>query len=369
MTVPEFDVIVIGGGIAGVSAGASLAAAQKVLVIEAESQPGYHASGRSAAYFAPAYGNAAVRLMTLDSQDFYQAPPVEFAKDLLKPRGAVFLARQNELDLLEDMASEQPELERVSAEAIRAQVPIIHSDVVGGLFDPIGGDLDVHAILQGYLKQLRVRGGTFQTDARVLGLDRVGEHWQVRCRDGLVASAKIIVNAAGAWADEVGLLAGLPPLGLQPKRRTACLIEVPKVFNHADWPMCVGIQEDFYFKAEGAHLLVSPADETPSAPCDAQPEDFDIALAIDRFHSVCDLPVDRIQSRWAGLRTFAPDGNFVVGADPRLAGYYWFAGQGGYGFQSAPAMADLICRLVRKEAVLGPQAAILAQLAPARLVC
>ncbi|HAJ30570.1 MAG TPA: hypothetical protein DCL32_10390, partial [Gammaproteobacteria bacterium] len=130
------------------------------------------------------------------------------------------------------MAAEQPELERVSAEAIRAQVPIIHSDVVGGLFDPIGGDLDVHAILQGYLKQLRVRGGTLQTDARVLGLDRVGEHWQVRCRDGLVASAKIIVNAAGAWADEVGLLAGLAPLGLQPKRRTACLIEVPKVFNH-----------------------------------------------------------------------------------------------------------------------------------------
>jgi D-arginine dehydrogenase len=156
---------------------------------------------------------------------------------------------------------------------------------------------------------------------------------------------------------------------LQPKRRTACLIEVPKVFNHADWPMCVGIQEDFYFKAEGAHLLVSPADETPSAPCDAQPEDLDIALAIDRFHSVCDLPVDRIQSRWAGLRTFAPDGNFVVGADPRLAGYYWFAGQGGYGFQSAPAMADLICRLVRKEAVPRRQAAILAQLAPARLVC
>jgi D-arginine dehydrogenase len=222
MTVPEFDVIVIGGGIAGVSAGASLAAARKVLVIEAESQPGYHASGRSAAYFAPAYGNAAVRLMTLDSQDFYEAPPVEFAKDLLKPRGAVFLARQNELDLLEDMAAEQPELERVSAEAIRAQVPIIHSDVVGGLFDPIGGDLDVHAILQGYLKQLRVRGGTLQTDARVLGLDRVGEHWQVRCRDGLVASAKIVVNAAGAWADEVGLLAGLAPLGLQPKRRTAC---------------------------------------------------------------------------------------------------------------------------------------------------
>ena len=158
MAAPEFDVIVIGGGIAGVSAGASLAAARKVLVIEAESQPGYHASGRSAAYFAPAYGNAAVRLMTLASQDFYQAPPGEFAKDLLKPRGAVFLARQNELDLLEDMAAEQPELERVSAEAIRAQVPIIHSDVVGGLFDPIGGDLDVHAILQGYLKQLRVRG-------------------------------------------------------------------------------------------------------------------------------------------------------------------------------------------------------------------
>lgn len=368
MAVPEFDVIVIGGGIAGVSAGASLAAAQKVLVIEAESQPGYHASGRSAAYFAPAYGNASVRLMTVDSQGFYKAPPAEFAPEVLKPRGALFLARQNELDLLEAMAADQPGLEWMSAEALRAQVPIIHSDVVGGLLDPIGGDLDVHAILQGYLMQLRVRGGLLQTHSRVLGLDRVGEHWQVRCREGLVASARIIVNAAGAWADEVGLLAGLAPLGLQPKRRTACLIEVPQGLNHAQWPMCVGIQEDFYFKAEGAHLLVSPADETLSAPCDAQPEELDIALAIDRFQSVCDLSVDRIQSRWAGLRTFAPDGNFVVGADPRVADYFWFAGQGGYGFQSAPAMADLICRLVMKAAVPPHQAAILPLLTPGRLV-
>ena len=368
MAAPEFDVIVIGGGIAGVSAGASLAAARKVLVIEAESQPGYHASARSAAYFAPAYGSAAVRRMTVDSQAFYQTPPVEFASNLLKSRGSLFLARQNELGLLEDMATDQPGLERMSPAAIRAQVPIIHSNVVGGLFDPVGGDLDVHAILQGYLRQLRVRGGTLQTDARVLGLDRVGERWQVRCHDGVIASAKIIVNAAGAWADEVGRLAGLAPLGLQPKRRTACLIAVPERLNHGRWPMCVGIQENFYFKAEGAHLLVSPADETLSAPCDAQPEELDIALAIDRFQSVCDLPVDRIQSRWAGLRTFAPDGNVVVGADPRLAGFFWFAGQGGYGFQSAPAMADLICQLVRKEAVPRSQTALLAQLAPARLV-
>lgn len=306
--------------------------------------------------------------MAVDSETFYRAPPVEFAKNLLKPRGAMFLARQNELNLLEDMAVEQPGLERMSPVAIRAQTPIIHSDVLAGLFDPIGGDLDVHAILQGYVKQLRVRGGMLQTHVRVLGLDRIGERWQVRCHDGLVASLKIIVNAAGAWADEVGRLAGLPPLGLQPKRRTACLIAVPERLKHGQWPMCVGIQEDFYFKAEGAHLLVSPADETLSAPCDAQPEELDIALAIDRFQSVSDLPVDRIQSRWAGLRTFAPDGNFVVGADPRPAGFFWFAGQGGYGFQSAPAMADLICQLVRKEAVPRPQAAILAHLAPARLV-
>ena len=365
---PQFDVIVIGGGIAGISAGAGLAETQRVLVIEAESQPGYHASGRSAAYFAPAYGNAAVRLMTADSQDFYQSPSVEFAQDLLKPRGSLFLARQNELDLLEDMAVIQPELERWSAEAIRAQVPIIHSDVLGGLFDPIGGDLDVHAILQGYLKQLRLRGGTLQTNSRVLGLDRAGEQWHVRCSDGLVATARIIVNAAGAWADEVGVLAGLAPLGLQPKRRTACLIEVPEGLNHTQWPMCVGIQEDFYFKAEGAHLLVSPADETLSPPCDAQPEDLDIALAIDRFQGVSNLSVKRIQSRWAGLRTFAPDGNFVVGADPRLVGYFWFAGQGGYGFQSAPAMAALICRLVLNQAVPNHQVAILRQLVPDRLM-
>ena len=368
VSVPEFDVIVIGGGIAGVSAGASLAAKQKVLVIEAESQPGYHASGRSAAYFAPAYGTAAVRRLTVDSHRFYRTPPAEFARDLLKPRGSLFLARQNEAGLLEDLAANQPELERMSLEAIRAQVPIIDSNVSGGLLDLNGGDLDVHAILQGYLKQLRARGGTLQTDVRVLGLDRLGEHWQVRCGDGLVASARIIVNAAGAWADEVGMLAGLAPLGLQPKRRTACLIEVPEALNHAKWPMCVGIQEDYYFKAEGAHLLVSPADETLSAPCDAQPEDLDIALAIDRFQRVCNLPVKRVQFRWAGLRTFAPDGNFVVGADPRLAGYFWFAGQGGYGYQSAPAMADLICRLVLAEAVPTHQVAILPQLAPARLV-
>ena len=366
------DIIVIGAGIAGVSAAAELAATARVIVLEREPQPGYHATGRSAAFFVVSYGNAAVRAITAASEPFYRSPPPGFTDaPLLRPRPCIFFGRPDQRTALKSLHDEVPSLQSLTPEQVRERVPIILPGYLErGLLDGTGGDLDVDAILQGFLRRLRERGGKLLSGREVQGLSRGNGLWKVVTGDETL-SAPLVVNAAGAWVDEIARLAGLDPLGLQPKRRTAMLIGAPEGHDVTNWPLMVNVEEEFYFKPDAGALLLSPADETPSPPCDAQPEELDVALAVDRFETATGLEVSRVTHRWAGLRTFASDKTFVVGFDPRTEGFFWLAGQGGYGVQTSPGMAQLAAALITGSSPLeqaGVGENLVRQLAPGRLL-
>ena len=366
------DVIVIGAGIAGVSVASELAATARVIVLEREPRPGYHATGRSAAFFVVSYGNAAVRAITAASEPFYRSPPRGFSDvPLLRRRPCVFFGRPDQHAAMQSLHGEVPSLQRLDPEQVRERVPVILPGYLeGGLLDSTGGDLDVDAILQGFLRRLRGRGGKLYPGREVLGLSRGNGTWTVVTGEQAL-TAPLVVNAAGAWVDEIARLAGLGPLGLQPKRRTALLIDAPAGHDITDWPLMVNVAEEFYFKPDAGALLLSPADETPSPPCDARPEELDVALAVDRFETATGLEVSRVTHRWAGLRTFAPDKTFVVGFDPRTEGFFWLAGQGGYGVQTSPGMAKLAAALVTGASPLeqaGSGDDLVRQLAPDRLL-
>lgn len=346
----DVDVLVIGAGVAGASAAAELASGASVLLLDMESAPGYHATGRSAAYFAPAYGNVTVRELTAASHQFYRAPPAGFSEvPLLLPRPAMFIGETSQQASIEAMRAENIAL-RTEAEPWRL-APILRRELATlALVDETGGDLDVDAILQGFLKRLRARDGRVITSSPVTALTPSPTGWQVTAGSSTF-TADIVVNAAGAWADNVAALAGLGTLGIQPMRRTAVLVDPPADTDPSSWPLVIDVDENFYFKPEAGQILVSPADETPSEPTDAQPEDYDVAVALDRFMRVADIDVRKVNHRWAGLRSFAPDRTFIVGFDPRASGFFWLAGQGGYGVQSAPAIAQLTRHLVLDEAL------------------
>jgi len=368
----EYDVVVIGAGIAGASAAALLAADAKVAIVEREGGPGYHATGRSAAYFAPAYGNATVRNLTAASAEFFYSPPPGFTDvPLIRPRQALFVARATQAESTTAMRAENSSLQPVDREFMSTRVPIINSDVIHhGLLDEAGGDLNVDAILQGFLRLFRTRGGDLYTNTTIDNVVYRQGMWQIDLPDGMLRTP-VIVNAAGAWADGVAELAGLGALGIVPKRRTALLVDGPTDVEFADWPLVIDMDENFYFKPDAGQLLVSPADETPSPPCDAQPDELDVAIAIERFTEVTTLPVSRVRHRWAGLRTFAPDKTFVVGFDPRASGFFWLAGQGGYGVQSSPGMAQLARHLLLGTTVPDGFASIVESTSavdPARLI-
>jgi D-arginine dehydrogenase len=336
------DIVVIGAGIAGASAAAELAALAEVTLLEMEAQPGFHATGRSAAYFAAAYGKKVVRDFTACCEGFFSQPPDGFSEvNLLRPRDCMFFGRADQAEQLQAIARDNPALESLTAAQVRQRVPVFAEGYLhGGLREPRGGDLDVDAILQGYLRLFRRRGGRLKAAHRVTALSRQGGSWQADA-GGQTFEAPVVVNAAGAWADHVAGMAGLGALGMRPLRRTALTIAPPAGVDIDDWPNMIDADEAFYFKPEAGHILISPADETPSEPCDAQPDDYDVAVGVDRFERATGLDIRNVISRWAGLRTFAPDRIFVAGFDPRVEGFFWLAGQGGYGIQSAPAMAQL----------------------------
>jgi D-arginine dehydrogenase len=342
------DVLVVGAGMAGASAGYELAAAGAVVVLEQEERPGVHATGRSAALFSETYGNATVRALSRAGRPFLEAPPDGFCEvALLRPRGALFVASEAERPLLAAKAAEETTgaFTSLIGEEARAHAPILRPEAAAtGLFEAGAMDIDVDALHQGYLRGLRRRGGRIVTDAAVLALRREGGSWIVETAVGAFA-APVVVDAAGAWADRVAALAGLGPIGLQPMRRTAALVDVPDLDASA-WPLVIDAGERWYFKPDAGRLLISPGDETPSAPCDAQPEDLDVAIAADRIERATTLTIRRIAHRWAGLRTFAPDRTPVCGTDPRADGFFWLAGQGGYGIQTAPALARLTAGLL-----------------------
>lgn len=344
------DVVVIGAGIAGISVAARLARKLRVVVLEAESQPAYHATGRSAAYFAPAYGNDVVRTITAASTAFFESPDPGFTDvPLLKPRAAMFVARHEQSGSLDSMLAGQSTLSRLTGTQINEHHPLLKPEVItGAAFDSDGGDLDVNAIVQGFMRLMRSNGGELVTNAGVQSIDKAGIDWQVTTRDDTITTP-IVVNAAGAWADNIAGRAGLPPLGLTPMRRTAFLVDAPPATSISNWPLVIDIDENFYFKPDAGQLLISPADETPSAPCDAFAEELDVAIAADRVQQIATLTITKVNHQWAGLRTFAPDRTFVVGFDPRGEGFFWLAGQGGYGVQTSPGLSDLAGALITGE--------------------
>jgi len=344
----SWGAVVIGAGIAGASAAAELAAlGARVLLLEREAQPGYHTTGRSAALFTVTYGPPVIRALSRASAATFNAPPDAMRPHpLLRPRGAMFLARADQRDTLAALADELgPSAQRIDRAEALARLPILRPDYIAeALLDSIAADIDVDALHRQYLRALSARGGALRTRTEVIALSRDGAGWRIETRDA-VLRAEIVVNAAGAWADAIAALAGVVPVGLVPKRRTAILVAPPAGLNPDTWPMAVDVDERFYLKPDAGKLLLSPADETPSPPCDAQPEELDVALCIDRIQSAFDLPVRRIEHKWAGLRSFVADKCPVAGFAPDAPGFFWLAGQGGYGIQSAPALARLAAAL------------------------
>lgn len=346
------DVIVVGAGMAGAAAAAHLAAGRRVVLLEREPQPGYHSTGRSAALFTETYGNRAIRVLTSASRGFYENWAEEgfAANPILKPRGSLMFAMPGQEELLEqawdDLSALDPRVRRLDAAEACATVPVLRPDhVFGAVYEPDAMDIDVHELHQGYLRFLRRRRGRIVTDADVRALNRAGDAWNVTTSAGEF-TAPIIVNAAGAWCDVVARLAGLPPIGLVPKRRTALIIAPPAAIDAGNWPMTGDIGDTFYFRPEAGRLFVSPADETPVEPCDVQPDDLDVAIAIDRLMRATTIEVTRVERKWAGLRSFVSDKTTVCGFDPLADGFFWLAGQGGYGIQTAEGMARCAVSLI-----------------------
>lgn len=357
------DFIIIGGGIAGLSAAARLAAHGKVIVLEAEAALGYHSSGRSVSFSHYGIGNEAVRALTQRSRSFFEQQPDGFCDTpvaWLSP--SLYFAEEATIPLLEaqiaNMATLVDTLEMLDAAALTRLCPIIKTGpgaAVRGLLDPTGLKLDADALLQSFARQLRARGGEIRLGQRVETIEQRGDAWVV---DGAL-SAPVLVNAAGAWCDRIAALAGVAPLGLEPKRRT--IIAVDAGMDMAGWPFAHSVTKDFYMLPEAGQLLVSPVDEVEDEPCDAQPDDYDIAYAADRLEHYTTLKVTRIAHRWAGLRTFTSDRTPTAGFAPDAPGFFWLCGQGGYGLQTAPAMAEAV------EALIAGTAWPLTDIAPARI--
>lgn len=343
----QFDFAVIGAGIAGASLAAGLAPHGCVALVEAEAQPGYHSTGRSAAFWTESYGGPGVQPLTTASGPFLNE------HGFLTQRGALTLARNNELTELEDFIATYRALgvrvERLDRVALEQRLPGLQADWAAGALEPDCCDIDVAGLHQHCLAAARRGGVELLCNARLTGAERNGDQWRIALADGREISATVLVNAAGAWADDVAALAGVPRIGIQPYRRTVAQLRFDPP-PPTDLPLVLGIDELFYFKPEAGKLWLSPHDETPSPPCDAAPEELDVALAIDRFEHVVDWRIQRIEHKWAGLRSFAPDRLPVYGFDPAADGFFWFAGQGGFGIQTAPAAADVALRLLLGQA-------------------
>ncbi len=345
----EHDIVVIGAGMAGASIAAHLAKHSSVRLLEMEPKPGYHSTGRSAAVFTESYGNSTVRALTRASRKFFLSPDPAFAaSDLIKPRAILLIARMDQTDaitrfLASTVASDGIELK--SAQQAQSLHPLLRSDDLwGAAYIKNAGDIEVHELHQGYLKLFQSRRGALTTGAQVKQLERDGGFWSVTTGNAIYR-AGIVVNAAGPWAGEIGNLAGAINVDLQPRRRTACLVKPLPEHRVQEWPMLIDAEEEFYLKPDAGMLLLSPADETPCDPCDAQPDEIDIAIAVDRIERATTLNVTRVTHKWAGIRSFVIDRSPVVGFDPHQANFFWHAALGGYGIQTAPALSRVAAAL------------------------
>jgi len=349
MSITDCDIIVIGAGIAGATAAAHCAAiARRVVLMEAEESAGYHSTGRSAAIWILNYGPPDVRRLTGASRAFFEHPPEGFAPaPLFSRRPVVTLAPQDQREALARMIAEGEGIEPIAVEQLAAMVPPLRRDyAVAAAIEREAFDIDVAGLHAGFLKQMRGAGGVLALRARAGRIEHARGLWQAEASNGAAFRAPVIVNAAGAWGDDVARIAGLRPLGLQPKRRTALIID-PGTADCANWPLLGDAGHTWYVRPEARRkLMVSPADETDMDPHDVQPDEIDVAIAIDRMQQALDIPVHRVEHRWAGLRSFTPDRSLAIGFDAAAPGFVWMIGQGGYGIQTAPAAGRLVAGLV-----------------------
>ncbi len=351
------DFLIIGGGIAGTSAGARLAALGRVTLLESEPALGYHASGRSAALFEPNYGLAPTVALSRASADFFEAAGV------LSPRGLMFIAGAGEDEVFaRDVAAMG--LEEIGAEAARARVPVLDpAKVARAAWHAGAWDIDTDRLIQGFAREIRTAGQVV-TGAKAEAIWRIDGGWEVETRDARF-TARVLVNAAGAWADDIARLADIAPIGLTPKRRSMARVAAPEGHDPRDWPMVIGAGESWYMKPDAGALLISPADAEPAEPHDAWADDMVLATGIAGWEAHVTTPVTRVIANWAGLRTFSPDGNLVIGPAPENPAFLWCAGQGGYGFQTAPAASQLLADLASGRAP-GIDPETVAALNPAR---
>ena len=348
----ETDFLIVGGGIAGAGLAYFLSAHGHTTILEMEDQPGYHTTGRSAAFLAETYGGLAVQPLTSASKAFFMSPPEGFSDvPLITPMGAVHIfdeARKEQAEALADeLKAAIDHVRLLSREEVLAKAPYLaNSDIIGGIDDADCGALDVAALHQGYLRGAKARGTDILVGARLESAVFQDGLWHVETRKGPVTTKKL-VNATGAWADDVAERAGIKPIGIQPLRRTIITVPNPESIEFkTGGPMVLDLDERYYFKPEGNGYLVSPADETPSEATDAQPEMEDVAMAAHYFEEVSGAPVRHIESKWAGLRSFSPDRKPVIGHDPDNKAFFWNVGQGGFGIQTSPAWSQLSTNLI-----------------------
>ncbi len=371
----HYDVLVVGGGIAGTSIGYELAADRRVCLLEMEDRLGYHTTGRSVATFLESYGGRIVRALTTASRAFMEHPPDGFATPLLTPLPLIWVAphgQEADLHAMAESVAELTTMELLDADEVDARAGVFQPGwVAAGAMEPGASEVDVAALHQGFAGGLRRRGGDVVLSAGVAALTHDASGWTAVDRAGRRYHADVVVNAAGAWCDHVAALAGIAPIGIEPKRRTVLTFAPPASVDTAGLPLCGDVASTFYFKREGPHVLASPADEVPSEPCDARPDELDVAQAIDVLNAATTFDIRSVKSSWAGLRSFVADRSPVAGFDLTQDGFFWFVGQGGYGIQIAPALAAAGAAIVRGEALpdaLTARGLDAATLGPARLL-
>ena len=339
------DFLVVGGGIAGISAAARLSHLGKVTVLEAESALGYHASGRSAAMFEETYGSPSTVALNQASRTYHETAN----GGVLSPRGLMLIGNEkDEAEFSNDM--KVMALKPMALDEALAMVPILNPEVVTQVgYHADAFDIDTDLLIQNFAREVRANGGEVLTNQRVSKISQVAGGWQVVVGKQEY-KAKMLINAAGAWVDQVAKMAGIAPLGVSPQRRSMARVPAPDGHDVRNWPLMFGPGEHWYAKPDAGKLLISPADEDTVEPHDAWPEDLMLATGIACFEEVMNHTVTRLESSWAGLRTFSPDRTLVIGPDPKVPSFFWTAGQGGYGFQTSPAASQLVADLVAGRA-------------------
>ena len=360
MTDNVLDFAVIGAGMAGASVAYRLAQkGASVIVLERESQPGYHSTGRSAAMFMESYGTDQIRALTRASRGFYTNPPEGFCtNELLPARDVLYVGQHGQQQLLDDALAmylnDGLEAEMISAARAKEMVPVLdETKLIGAVHDKAATDIDVAELHQGFLRGMREKGATLRCNAELLKAERDAATgvWSLSLPGGDVVKARAVVNASGAWVDTVAQVCGAKPLNIQPKRRTAFTFNPPEGVDAHAWPVVIGVDESFYFKPDAGQLLGSPANADPVPAHDVVAEELDVAMGIHAIEELSSLRIRRPNHVWAGLRSFAPDGDFVIGWDPKVEGFFWLAGQGGYGIQTAAGASATACALLLREAL------------------